>query len=146
MIVLYNDDLFTYIEENKEDIIASIKEEDVYPTEKAIEEEAQAWINADWDYFKDAICDWDEVIPYDYILIEADLGLWYGRRKFKAKTASLYEAITKASEDYNLLYFKNRRATLSLKAAHHDGVNNFKFYKVKNNKKRAIKYSDLYRG
>ena len=40
MIILLNDDLYKYIKENKSNIIEALKEADIYPTEKAIEEEA----------------------------------------------------------------------------------------------------------
>ena len=97
-------------------------------------------------YLREDIANFDEFIPYEKILIVADLGLWYGRKQFTTTVASLYEAISKASEDYNTFYFKNKNATLSLKAIHHDGTNNFKFYKIIKGKKYAIKYNDIYRG
>ena len=146
MIILFNDDVIEYIEKNKADIAESIKEDDRYPTAEAIEEEAYSWIKTDWDYLRDDVATFDEVSQYTKIIIEGDLGLWYGRRKIVAKCDTLFEALTKAMEDYNTLFFKNKNATLQLKAIHHDGVNYFKFYKVIKGKKYAIKYNDIYRG
>ena len=81
---------------------------------------------------------------YEKILICADLGLWYGRRAGRKEFNNINDCIFKFCEDYNIFYFKNKNATLTLAAYHHDGVNIFKFYKIIKNKKYAIKYNDLF--
>lgn len=86
---------------------------------------------------------YDYKIKYDYIIVVAELGLWYGKRKALAKFNTLKDALKSGSYDTNIIYFNNERETLTKESQHHDGQNKYKYYKVVNGKKYAIKYNDL---
>ena len=92
---------------------------------------------------QDIIHTFDLCIDYDAILCEASLGLWYGRREAKKTFKSLYLALTTCAYDDNEIFFINHNSTLNMRSIHHDGVNNYKFYKLINNKKYAIKIKDV---
>lgn len=140
--VLFMDDINAYIDLYKSDIIEFLNNNDMDLTPCNIEDGASELISADYEYFMDSVLHFD-LSNYDYILIDIKLGLWSGERVFKAKTKTLKEAITKALQDINIIYIKNN-STLQLSASHHDGENNFKFYKVIHGKKYAIKYNDIF--
>lgn len=89
------------------------------------------------------INNFDKNIKYDQILCCADFGLWYGRRQATANFNNLFTAFYKCIEDCNTVYYDNKNTTLKLKAIHHDGVNYYKFYKIVNNRKKAIKLNEL---
>ena len=143
IIKLFYDDVNEYIDDFKEDIIETLKEDGIEATEDAIYEEAQH--NIDWalEDFKNGLRFFDNITDYDSILIEATLGLWNRTVTGKATANKLYDAVFAYVEDYNLFYFKDKRSTLTLKATHHDGDNYFKFYKVKNGKKYAITVKEM---
>lgn len=142
-IILFNDSLYDYIENNKNDIINYLKENDIDPTVNNIDDAASDFINFDYVDFIKAIQRYDNTTVYDYIVITGSLGLWYGRRNIKVHFNSLYDAVVSAMQDNNKLYFKRKNCTLSLSAYHHDGENIHQFYKIVKGKKYAIKYNDL---
>ena len=103
-------------------------------------------LNDDGVELENIINNFDDLFIYDSILCIADLGLWYGRRQGQKHFKNLYDAIQSCAYDYNKLYFDKKNTTLKMSATHHDGVNYYKFYKVINNKKYAIKFNDLIEG
>lgn len=88
---------------------------------------------------RELIINYDNNNKYDCIRCEADFGLWYGRRKAAKHFKTLQDAFYTCIYDSNVVYFDKTNTTLKLKAVHHDGTNFYKFYKIINNKKRAIK-------
>ena len=145
MFIIYDDDAYKIIEKYKADIRQAVKDNNETPDAETIQAEAQAWINADYQNLCDDVTRFDETTQAQKIYVVASLGLWYGRRRASATFTSLYAALHRCFEDYNTLYFKDKRSRLVLKAYHHDGVNIFKFYKIINGKKYAIKYGDIIR-
>lgn len=146
MFTIYDDDAYKIIEKYKADIRQAIKDNDGIPDAETIQAEAREWIAADYQSLCDDVNNFDETTPAQKIYVVASLGLWYGRRNASAVFTSLYAALHRCFEDYNTLYFKDKRSTLTLKAYHHDGLNLFKFYKIIKGKKYAIKYADIIRG
>lgn len=143
MLKLFDDDLSNYLNIYSADIINALKENDTEPTPQNIDAYAMDQIEND---ASDVICGlkfYNKITEYENIYVVADLGLWYGRRKAFKYFNNLHDAVTFCFEASNTLYFKNKKSTLTLCAAHHDGVNIFKFYKVINNKRRAITYNEI---
>lgn len=143
MIILYTDDAFKYVEDNKEFLIEELKNRDEDVTEDAIYEEAQRCIEDDAEYLRDIISSYDARSNNDGVYVEASLGLWYGRRAAHAEFKSLDEAFYRCTEDANTVYFKRSNSTMILEASHHDGVNVFKFYALRGGKKHAINFDDM---
>ena len=140
--IMYMDDIYTYQKLYKKDILEYLEEEGIDPHPNNIEDAAQQMIQDDYDYFIESVMRFD-LSNYDKILISVNLGLWNGRKSFIAYEKNLHDAIKKAFADINICYFKNKNSTLNIDASHHDGVNYFKFYVIRNNKKYAIKIDDL---
>lgn len=141
--IFYSDDVMEYVTDNEKEIKEYLKSIDEDITEDNIYKQAQNEIEDAYFNLLSCLREYKLKNSYDEILIVADLGLWYGRRKATKKIDDLVIALGYCMEDVNKLYFKNKNSTLNLQAYHHDGVNNFKFYKVIKNKKYAIKLSDL---
>ena len=59
MIKIYNDDLYTYIDAYKNDIITTLKNYDVVASEQNIIDEAQSCINSDHEYLKEILINFD---------------------------------------------------------------------------------------
>lgn len=144
MIVIYNDDLSAYIDANKEYIKDFLNDMQIFINDETITEQAQSEIIEGYSELLNDVANFDKTTQYNKILCVASLGLWYGTKKaqryFKDLKSALY------FEDQNKLYFKNKNSTLTLQAVHHDGVNIFKFYKIVDGKRYAIKNKDFYRG
>lgn len=140
--VLYMDDVNAYIHLYKNDIINNLIEREEEASEDAIYNEAEYMINDDYLSLADLIKEFD-IKNNCKIYVDASLGLWRGVVHGHAVFNSLHNALFNHVEDINIIYFKNNRCTLQLDASHHDGSNNFKFYKIINNKKYAIKAEDL---
>lgn len=141
--IIFNDSISDYIDNYKSDILEYLNEKDIDPQPCEIEDAAQELINCDWLDLLNEIKIFDNLNNCD-VVIRGSLGLWYGRRKVKARFKSLYDAIVSAFYDNNILYFNNSRCALSLDAYHHDGTNKLKFYKVIQGKEKAITINDLY--
>lgn len=141
MIKLLTDDVCEYVQENENYIKDVLKEYDIEPSLKNIDIEAQAQINDSIEELKQAAQNFDNVGGFDKIQVCAVLGLWYGKRTGAKTFNTLNECITRFCEDQNTFYFKRKNTTLTLAATHHDGVNLFKFYYIKNGKKYAINYN-----
>ena len=144
MIKIYDDNIIDYVYNYKKDIIASLKDNDIIVNDENIQAEAQAWIDSDAEYLKEIITHYDNYYDNNIIYIDASLGLWYGRKKAHKTVTSLYSGIFSLIQDVNTLYFMRKNGALTLKAIHHDGVNYFKFYRIVDGKKYAIKYDDIY--
>lgn len=142
MMTIYNDDVIQYATENKNFIIESLNECGIDPTESNIINEARSMIDTDADYLKELIINFDKNNNYK-IKVVATLDLWNGKRQATAIFNSLYDCLFKCFEDVNAVYFKNNKTTITLDAAHHDGVNMFKFYLLKHGKKYAINFNKL---
>lgn len=140
--IIYNDDIYNYIEENKPYIIDALKDYEISVNYENIKAEAASMIEADADQLKEFLKKYDSDNK-NKILVTASLGLWYGKREGKKAFNGLSDIFFNFCEDYNKVYFKTASSTLTLEAAHHDGVNVFKFYKLVNGKKRAIKYNEF---
>lgn len=141
MIKLLTDSVSEYVQQNKNYIKDVLKEYEIEPSLKNIDIEAQAQINDSIEELKQAAHNFDIVGGFDKIQVCAVLGLWYGKRTGVKTFNTLSECITKCCEDQNTFYFKRKNATLTLAASHHDGVNLFKFYYIKNGKRYAINYN-----
>lgn len=141
--VLYMSDVYAYIDLYKKDIINTLIDYKIDPQPNEIEDEAQFMIDNDYDEMITLINTYDYKIKYDYIEVVYSLGLWYGRRQGKTRFKTLKEAIEAGSYDINIIYFKNNRSTLTKDAAHHDGSNSYKYYKVIKGKRYAIKSDEL---
>ena len=141
--IIFNDSISDYIDNYKSDILDFLQLNDIESQPCEIESAAQELINCDWMDLLDNISIFDNLNNCD-VVIRGSLGLWYGRRKVKARFNSLYAAIVSAFHDSNILFVNNSRCTLSLEAYHHDGCNKYKFYKVINGKEKAITINDLY--
>lgn len=59
MKIIYNDSLCDYVQKYSDDIIACLKENDIEPSFENIDNEAQKWINSDYDYLKELLIDFD---------------------------------------------------------------------------------------
>lgn len=140
MIKLLTDDVCEYVQQNENYIKDVLKEYDIEPSLKNIDIEAQAQINDSIEELKQAAQNFDNVGGFDKIQVCAVLGLWYGKRTGAKTFNTLNECITRFCEDQNTYYFKRKNTALTLAATHHDGVNLFKFYYIKNGKKYAINY------
>lgn len=141
-IIIYNDDICEYIKNNENFLINELKNNDDDVNESNIYEAAHMFINDDYDALCEYIKEFDKK-NNNKILVCACLGLWYGKRQVKAKFNNLHDALINCYEDVNKVFFTNKKSTLNIEAAHHDGLNIFKFYKLVNGKKRAINYDDL---
>lgn len=143
MIKIFSDDLLTYIDEYKNDIIETLKDYDVKINDENITTEAQNCINNDFEYLKEILIHFDNM-ENKKIYCHAVLGLWYGKRAAFKTFDNLYNAVLFCLADCNDLYFKRNNTTLTLEASHHDGANVFNFYTIEKGKKRAITYDNLY--
>lgn len=143
MLKLFDNDLSNYLNTYSADIIDALKENDTDPTPQNIDAYAVDQIENDASNIFHGLKFYDKITDYKNIYVVADLGLWYGRRKAFKTFNNLHDAVTFCFEDSNTLYFKSKKSTLTLCAAHHDGTNIFKFYKVINNKRRAITYNEI---
>lgn len=145
MIEIYNDDLLTYIENNKEYIKDFLNDMQITICDDVITEQASADIEQAAEDLKSSIRYYDNITKYNKIFVVASLGLWSGIKAAQGYFNNLYDAIFNSGclEDQNCLFFKTKKSTLTLKAIHHDGANVFKFYKVINGKKYAININDL---
>ena len=141
--VLFLDDTYAYIDIYRRDILEYLAEYDIDPMPDNIEDAALEMISADIETIKESIKNFDTKNNYK-IYVAASLGLWRGVVHGHAVYNNLYDAIFNQAQDINILYFKDKRSALTLDASHHDGTNNFKFYKVVNGKRYAIKYNDLF--
>ena len=146
MIILYTDDADAIIRNYKSDLVAEIKENGNEPTDEAIYNLANDYITSDGELLKRQFDAFDNRYKTNKrnckILIEATLGLWYGKKKAKGVFDNLADCLNYL-EDLNTFYFEKKNTTLTLKAVHHDGVNYFKIYKLINGKKRAINYLEI---
>lgn len=144
-ITVYNDDLYTFINNNLEDIKNWLHDDEEPQTDENIQAYAQYYINDDFEQLNILLNAYDEKHTNAKYIVVGSLGLWYGRRAIKnASFTSLKNAVFKCFEDVNTVYFFNNAATIQIDAAHHDGVNRFKIYKLVNGRRKAIKYIDLY--
>ena len=142
--ILFNDDLYAYIENNKKEITEFLKDCGINPTAAEIENEAADQLSDEKCEFLTALKNFDNMNKYDYILVCGSLGLWYGDKIIKAKIASLYNAVIKcACYDTNIIFHTSKKNTLEIESYHHDGVNCFKLYKVVNGKKYAITRGEI---
>ena len=141
--IIYNDDPAAYIDDNKQLIIESLKDNELLINDNNILNEAINILSDEYFVFCDCLKEYDNKNKYDYILCFASLGLGYGKRQGKKTFADLKSAIFYCFEDYNKVYFDKSNTTIKAAAIHHDGVNNFTFYKVVNGKKYAIKLNDI---
>ena len=146
MIILFNDDVVNYVNENKKDLIERLIENGLELSDSNFYTEAQNDIDAYFEDLKNAVAYFDRNTKYDCIQVYASLGLWYGTRKGSKRIDTLQSALFGLFEDVNALYFKNKKSTLTLRASHHDGENIFRFYKVVNGKKYAINFDDFVQG
>lgn len=142
--MLYTSDIYAYMDLYQNDIKEYLESLDIDPQPNEIEDAAYNFIEEDLNYLKELIINFDNE-NNTKILIAADLGLWYGRRKATKICDNLYSAVFNSGclEDINIIYFEDDKNTLTLEAAHHDGNNKFKFYIYQNGRKKAIKFSDL---
>ena len=146
MIRIYDDDLSEYVQNNEAFIIDFLKDSDIEPSLKNIDDFALTCIDDDLTQLKQAAQYFDNVGNYDNIIIEAVLGLWNGKKYGTKQFKTLTECLLKYCEDQNAFYFKRKNTTLTLAACHHDGTNVFKFYYIKNGKKHAINYNIFMNG
>ena len=141
---LIHDDFNLYLDEDKESIIELLKEQEMEVNDKNIENYVDALLENELSDFDDMMNRFDQKVDYDNILVIAKLGLWYGQRNSQRYFKTLKSAFYTCTEDTNYLYSRNyTHDTITLKAIHHDGTNFFKFYKVKNGKKKAITIQEL---
>ena len=78
---------------------------------------------------------WKKVkaLPKDVYFIEANLGLWYGRRIAWNTANSLYEALCMCNRDMDDLEItEDRYGKLKVIGRNHDGTNFYTIYRVKN--------------
>ena len=144
MKIIYNSDLYAFIENNRKYIIDCLINNEIDPQPNEIENCAIDLLQDEYDNLLSCIKEYDAKNSFDYIMVVGSLGLWNGRRPIKAKTNTLYNAFTRCmSYDNQLIYFKNKANTLTIEDNHHDGTNVYRLYKVVNGKKCAIKYNDL---
>lgn len=142
-IILYNDDVCEYATTYRADICEDLKAMDIEENDANIFDEARRQIDASFEDMRHGLAYYDYTTTADGVLVEAVLGLWYGKRKVHKFFDSLEDAVLFCFEDINKLYFANKRNALTLRATHHDGENYFKFYKIINKRKYAIKLDDL---
>lgn len=142
MYNFYYDDVNQYITENKQILIDEITENNTAATDENIYQLAAERINDINIMLNSCLREYDAKHD-NKIIVVASLGLWYGRREATKIFNNLYDAFYSCVYDVNYLYFKNINSTMNLKSAHHDGVNYYKFYKLVNGKKYAIKLNDL---
>ena len=141
MIKLYTDSLCEYVQDNMQFLTETLQDDDKEVNNKNIDDLALSMIEEDTTDLKQAAHSFDVVGGFDSIEVCAVLGLWYGKRTGVKRFKTLSECITQFCEDQNTYYFKRKNTTLTLAAAHHDGVNLFKFYYIKNGKRYAINYN-----
>lgn len=141
MIKLLTDDVSEYVQDNKQFLIETLQDDDKEANNKNIDSLALEMIEQDTTELKQAARSFDAVGGFDKIQVCAVLGLWYGKRTGSKTFNTLSECITRFCEDQNTFYFKRKNTTLTLAASHHDGVNLFKFYYIKNGKRYAINYN-----
>lgn len=131
--IIFTDDICDYVSENREDIIASIKDTTENSdgdniSEEAIYNEAQFLINMDCDDLRQALKLFDS--KHGRVLALGSLGLWYGRTQGGKIYNTLSDAIYKLIEDSNTLYYERTNGALRMEARHHDGRNYFTFYEI----------------
>ena len=144
MKILFNNDLYAYVANNRDELKNCLIENGIDPQPNDIEDAAAQCLDDEYNDLVSCLKEYDNKSNYDYILVCGSLGLWRGRRQVKAKIKSLYDAFTKCcGYDSYMLYFDKVNNTLQIKCYHHDGCNEYKIYSVKNNKKTAIKLNDL---
>lgn len=141
MIKLYTDDTSEYVQDNSKYIKECLQENGTEINNKNIDSFALEMIEQDTTELKQAAQHFDAVGGFEKIQVCAVLGLWYGKRTGVKCFNTLSECITRFCEDQNTFYFKRKNTTLTLAATHHDGVNLFKFYYIKNGKRYAINYN-----
>lgn len=143
--IIYNDDIYSYVNNFKKDLIDILNDNGIEITPNTIEDAAIQNIN---DELNDILytCEiFDNKKDFDYILVCGCLGLWCGEKIIKVKLTSLKNAIQKCiCYDSNMIYFTAKNSTINIDSYHHDGVNHFKLYAVKNGKKTAIAYDKIY--
>ena len=142
--IIYTDDVYTYMNNNTDSILEYLNDNEIEPHPNNKEDAALQLMDDDYLHLTDLINNFDKT-NNNKILVCGVLSLWYGSIKVKKNFDSLFNAVFKCYEDVNEFYFLDNKSTLTLNAAHHDGVNTFKFYKVVNGKKRAITFNDLMR-
>lgn len=146
MITIYDDSVSEYVQNNEAYIIECLKDNDIEPSLKNIDNFALNCIEDDLTQLKQAAQYFDNVGNYDNIVIEAVLGLWNGKKYGTKQFKTLASCFLQYREELNTFYFKRKNSTLTLAAYHHDGTNIFKFYYVKNGKKYAINYDVFMNG
>lgn len=90
--------------------------------------------------FDHMIINFDKYIKYDSIVLLADLGLWYGRRKAQKEYKTLKNLFddSKIFYDTTTIYANSKTQTINIKTIHHDGVNYYKVYFKKAGKLYAV--------
>lgn len=141
--ILYSDDILYYIDNFMDDIKESLNYYEIEINNHNIATEAATQINNLYEDLLSCLRMFDNLTYYNKICVCADLGLWYGRRTASKTFNNLVDAVRYCAEDLNKLYFKDNKQTLTLNASHHDGTNIFKFYKIVDGKKYAIKCNDV---
>ena len=143
MTILYNNNVYDYIKLYNDYILEYLKESDQDATPNNKEDAAIDLIQYDYESLIENIKNFDKNNDCK-IYVSASLGLWYGRVAGYRVFNNLYDAVTSVLQDNNIIYYDNEKNTLKASCGHHDGINDFKFYMIKNNKKYAIKYNKLY--
>ena len=141
--IIFNDDIQNLIDNDKNIIIDYLNDYDININDVNIRSAADDIIKNEYDDLVAALNAYDKKTKYNYIFVDGDLGLWYGRRHATRNFKTLKDAIMFCFEDQNIVFYEKRNTTISLQAVHHDGCNIFKYYKVVNGKKRAIRFHDL---
>ena len=141
-ILIYTNDLYAYQKLNINDILEYLQDSGIDPTPNAIEDAAGELIDNDYLYLADLVKNYDKQ-NNNKIYVKASLGLWRGRVNGWRVYDNLFIALFDNIQDINAVYFESKKTTLTLAASHHDGDNYFKFYKLVNGKKYAIKTEDF---
>ena len=143
MVTIYTNDLYNFMDVNADYIKEYLQENDEQINDKNIQGAALDMIDCDYNDLLSALNMYDNIADYSKILCIGSLGLWYGTRNGKKYFKSLASAIISLLENENTIFFKTKKSTIQLKAIHHDGTNNFKFYAIVKGIKQAIKLNDI---
>lgn len=144
MKIIYNSDLYAYIENNKKFLIKCLEDNEEKINDQNIENIADDYLTDEYFNLLSCLKEYENKNNFDYLLIDGVLGLWYGKRKVKAQFNNFEEVLnTCCCHDSYMIYFDSVKNTMKIDSYHHDGCNSFKIYVVKNNKKYAIKLNDL---